>query len=119
MRISAKDARGRRLRRGAGVASAGDLSFFHNRFPVAGAFSYGGPDAGFGADRKGHSHQGQDLSASEGQTVCTGQRIGEVGNTGRSFGAHLHFEVWIGRGWFSGGSPVDPMTLLKAWQAFA
>jgi murein DD-endopeptidase MepM/ murein hydrolase activator NlpD len=51
----------------------------------------------------------------EGQTVRTGQRIGEVGNTGRSFGAHLHFEVWGGAGWFAGGKPVDPLPLLRSW----
>ena len=54
----------------------------------------------------------------EGQAVRTGERIGDVGNTGRSFGAHLHFEVWSGGGWFSGGRAVDPLPLLKAWQAF-
>jgi murein DD-endopeptidase MepM/ murein hydrolase activator NlpD len=39
------------------------------RFPVAGSFSYGGADAGFGAPRKGHRHQGQDLTASAGTPV--------------------------------------------------
>ena len=51
----------------------------------------------------------------QGQTVRTGQVIGQVGNTGRSFGAHLHFEVWDGGGWFSGGKPIDPLPLLRAW----
>lgn len=51
----------------------------------------------------------------EGQQVSGGARIGEVGNTGRSFGAHLHFEIWVGGGWFSGGRPIDPLPLLRQW----
>ena len=50
-----------------------------------------------------------------GQRVAAGDQIGEVGNSGRSFGAHLHLEVWVG-GWFEkGGEPVDPLPLLEAW----
>lgn len=134
-------------------------------FPIAGAYSLGGEDAGFGAPRVGHAHQGQDMPAARGtpvvapysgtiawvryqrggaghyvvlhaddeldyvfmhlrrgsvgvtagQVVAAGDQIAEVGNSGRSFGAHLHFEVWAG-GWFEkGGEPVDPLPLLKAW----
>ena len=53
----------------------------------------------------------------EGQTVTTGQQLAQVGNTGRSFGAHLHFEIWDGGGWYTGGKPIDPLPLLKAWAA--
>jgi murein DD-endopeptidase MepM/ murein hydrolase activator NlpD len=50
----------------------------------------------------------------EGQSVRTGQRIGRVGNTGASFGAHLHFEMWRGS-WYGGGHPVDPYRVLRSW----
>ena len=38
-----------------------------------------------------------------------------MGNTGRSFGAHLHFEIWTGGGWYTGGKAVDPLPFLQAW----
>jgi murein DD-endopeptidase MepM/ murein hydrolase activator NlpD len=38
-------------------------------FPVAGPHSYGGEDARFGAGRKGHIHQGQDVTAAAGVAV--------------------------------------------------
>ena len=50
------------------------------------------------------------------QTVAAGQLVGKVGNTGHSFGCHLHFEIWQG-GWYSGGSPIDPLPYLKQWDA--
>lgn len=58
------------------------------------------------------------VAVRRGQRVRTGQRIGRLGNTGRSFGAHLHFEIWVG-GWFAGGRPVDPLPLLRAWDAWS
>lgn len=61
-----------------------------------------------------HLRRGSTL-VEPGQHVGTGEQIAEVGSTGRSSGAHLHFEVWVG-GWYAkGGTPVDPLPLLQAW----
>jgi murein DD-endopeptidase MepM/ murein hydrolase activator NlpD len=44
---------------------------------------------------------------SRGENVRQGQEIGELGNTGYSTGAHLHFSV------FKNNEPVDPLRFLK------
>lgn len=46
--------------------------------------------------------------AAEGETVESGQALGFVGQTGRSSGPHLHFEVRVH------GSPVDPLVYLSS-----
>jgi hypothetical protein len=55
----------------------------------------------------------------KGTRVLTGQPIGEVGDTGDANGCHLHFELWSGPGWYTGGAPVDPLPFLKAWDAYS
>ena len=168
-RLSGRDARGRRLRRGARASGVDTVGFYGHRFPLVGAYSYGGDGGRFGADRGNRSHQGQDLSAAEGtpvvaprggtvkfvqyqaagaghyiviagagesreyafmhlqagsiqvrqgQTLRTGQRLASVGNTGRSFGARLHFQIWQGA-WQSGGRPIDPLPHLRRWDSWS
>ncbi len=55
------------------------------------------------------------INVRQGQRVPTGKLLARVGNTGRSFGAHLHFEVWTNGHWQTGGRPVDPLPLLRSW----
>ena len=137
----------------------------HDVFPIAGPHTYG---QGFGVQRTGHTHEGQDvmadcglplvatqagkvkfagsqalagnyvvLSAADGSAdyvymhlrdpalvkkgdpVVAGQPIGFVGRTGDATACHLHFEMWPAPGWYTGGSAVDPLPSLKAWDVAA
>lgn len=73
-----------------------------------------GPQGGYGnlvvVDHGGglstaYAHQSR-IAVSVGQAVGRGSIIGYVGNTGHSFGAHLHFEVRVN------GAAVDPLGYL-------
>jgi len=97
LRIAARDRRGRRLRRGAAASSAAELGFYHHRFPLVGPFSYGGAGSRFGAGRRGHIHQGQDLAAAEG-TPLVAPRGGVIKTVSYQAGGAGHYAVLDGDG---------------------
>jgi murein DD-endopeptidase MepM/ murein hydrolase activator NlpD len=60
----------------------------------------------FGTEtRYGHMSK---LHVKKGQRVSRGDRIGDMGNTGRSTGTHLHYEVRVN------GKAINPMIYIKA-----
>ncbi len=48
------------------------------------------------------------IIAKKGQTIAKGDVVGNTGNTGRSTGPHLHYEIRVN------GKAIDPMTFIKA-----
>ena len=60
----------------------------------------------FGIETR-YAHQSQ-IRVKVGQRVSRGEQIGDMGNSGRSTGTHLHYEVRIS------GKAVNPMTYIKA-----
>lgn len=57
--------------------------------------------------RYGHLSQ---IDVNVGQKVSRGEKIGDMGNSGRSTGTHLHYEVRLS------GTAVNPMTFIRAAQ---
>ena len=79
------------------VTYAGRLSSFGNFVRIQHEFGI----------ETSYAHQSK-LRVKVGQRVSRGDRIGDMGTTGRSTGNHLHYEVRVG------GEPVNPMTFIKA-----
>ena len=81
-----------------------------------GVVTYAGWESGYGRlvkikhdfgieTRYGHLSQ---IRVNVGDRVSRGDRIGDMGNSGRSTGTHLHYEIRIG------GDTINPMTFIKA-----
>lgn len=77
---------------------------------------FAGWDSGYGRHIKirhdfgietSYAHLSQ-IRVNVGERVSRGDRIGDMGSSGRSTGTHLHYEVRIG------GQPVNPMTFIRA-----
>jgi murein DD-endopeptidase MepM/ murein hydrolase activator NlpD len=66
-----------------------------------------------------YAHMEAPSPLSKGDRVKTGEEIGRVGKTGnaRNEFCQLHFELWPHG--YHDGSPVDPLALLQAWDAFS
>ena len=54
-----------------------------------------------------YAHMQKGISVRNGQYVKKGQVLGYMGNTGNSYGGHLHFEVW------KGGTRINPTEYLE------
>ncbi len=84
-------------------AAAPGKVIFSDTLPIKGLFTI--IDHGWGV-YTGYAHQSESF-VTPGQAVQAGDLIGIIGNTGRSVGPHLHWEVWVN------GIPVDPLEWIQ------
>lgn len=104
---------GRRMHNGTDFAAPHGTDIFAT---ADGIVTYAGWNSGYGnyveiqhefgiETRYGHMSR---IRVKKGQRVSRGQQIGDMGNTGRSTGTHLHYEVRVN------GKPVNPMNYIEA-----
>jgi murein DD-endopeptidase MepM/ murein hydrolase activator NlpD len=87
------------------AASAAGVVAFAGRLDIRGSYIL--IDHGWGV-YTGYAHLSQ-VNVERGQSVQQGQIIGATGNSGRSSGPHLHWEVLVGGEW------VDGVLFLEMW----
>ncbi len=89
--------------------------------PAGGVVTFSGKKEGFGnvvmiSHGQGvvtvYAHNAQNL-AKAGQVLSQGDQLGTVGNTGRSTGPHVHYEVWVN------GRVVDPKRFIPTAGEFS
>ncbi|MEM8629823.1 MAG: M23 family metallopeptidase [Pseudomonadota bacterium] len=105
--------RGRRMHNGVDFAGKHGIPIHAT---AVGTVVFAGWQGGYGRVVKIRHAQGFEttyahlarISVKKGEKVSRGDRIGDMGNSGRSTGTHLHYEVRID------GKPVNPMTYIKA-----
>lgn len=97
------------------VAARGGVVLHNKRHSAAGNYLVIRGD-GTGEDQI-YMHMRRRSPFKTGDRVYTGQQVGEVGDTGRASGCHLHFELWSAPGWYKGGVAFDPFGALQAWDA--
>lgn len=86
------------------AAASGTVILMQSEYESGGYGNYTCIDHGGGLSTC-YAHQSS-FATSVGASVSQGDLIGYVGNTGHSYGAHLHFEVRIN------GAPTDPLGYL-------
>lgn len=65
-----------------------------------------------------YAHRQEQSGPGAGSPVNKGQIIGKVGNTGASFGAHLHFETHVGGlNWNNPGTHMNPRIFIPRFNA--
>ncbi len=104
---------GTRMHEGADMAGAYGTAIYAT---ADGVIEFAGWQSGYGrlirirhayGIQTRYAHLAQ-IRVEVGQRVSRGERIGDMGNSGRSTGTHLHYEIRLG------GRAVNPMTFIKA-----
>lgn len=63
-----------------------------------------------------YAHRMEQTGHRVGETVAKGASVGRVGNTGASFGAHLHFETHLGGlNWNNPGTHINPRIFMDRY----